>query len=50
MRCLYRNINATSNEEPPTMRNDVASGDAHERRAIGHFEYAVFPTNRFADE
>jgi hypothetical protein len=32
------------------MRNDVAYGDAHEHRAIGRFKYAVFPTNRFADE
>ena len=49
MRCLYRNINATSNERPGTLLGDPGTSNPGERRVIGHFKYAVFPTDRLAE-
>jgi hypothetical protein len=50
MRCLYRNVNATSNEGPGTLFGDVRTNDTGERRAIDQFKYAFFPTDRIAEE
>lgn len=42
MRCLYRNINATSNERPGTLLGDAGTSNPGERRVIGHFKLRSF--------
>jgi hypothetical protein len=42
MRCLYRNINATSNERPGTLLGDAGTSNTGEHRAIGHFKLRSF--------